>query len=163
MKICICLSLAFLYFASPPLVAAQALRDPCKDVPSRQAWAKDPVHADATELGLFLGRRGFVVHCITSSKESNRFKGEKGAAWFKTNRGIFDVLFLPRGDSFDAFEVVERPQRNGRYLYSFQGTPHILGIEDSSERMWFVKHENMLFSVGGNQQLASDLKQALYQ
>jgi hypothetical protein len=162
-KIYVCLSLAILYFVSPILATAQTLRDPCSNGPSQRAWEKDPVHADAVDLGRFLSEHGFVIDCISSSTEQRRFKGEKGAAWFKTNRGIFDVLFLPKGQSFAAFKTVERPQQNGRYLYSFQGTPHILGVEDSSKQMWFIKHDNMLFSVWGDQQLAVALRQAFHE
>lgn len=144
------------------LSAQSSNEDPCKNARLQQLWdgGSDPVYTDATEMGRTLSERGFVVECIHSSVEQHRFEGEKGAAWFKTDHGTFDVLFLPKGQSYDSLEVIEQPQQSGRYVYSFRGTPRI-GSEDSSKQMWFIKHGNALFSVWGDKQLAASLEQAL--
>jgi hypothetical protein len=127
----------------------------------QQAWDKggDPVYTDAMELERALSDRGFVVQCIRSSKEQSRFEGQKGAAWFETDRGTFDVLFLPSGQSFAALEIVPQDQQNGRYVYSFRGTPH-MSKDDSSKPIWFIKHGNVLFCVWGNRELAASLERS---
>jgi hypothetical protein len=155
--------LAIVWGALPALTGARLPPHPCTDARSQQAWDKDPVHADAVELEHLLSQHGFVIDCIRSSKEQRRFSGERGAAWFKTDRGTFDVLFLPKGQNFDTLQVIEQPKQSGRYLYSFQGAPHIQGVEDSSRRMWFIKHKNMLFSVWGDEQLALALQRAFHE
>jgi hypothetical protein len=111
------------------------------------------------ELARTLGARGFVVECVRSSKEQRMVEGQKGGAWFKTNQGIFDVWFLPKGKNFDAVEVTEQQQPNGRYRYSFRGmqeTPRM----DSSKQNWFIKYQNFLFHVWGDKQLAESLQKA---
>ena len=161
MRLTICLPFLVLFACSASLMAAQVAPDPCKEVSAQQAWEQgsDPVYTDATELGRMLGERGFVVECIRSSKEARRFEGQKGAAWFKTDRGIFDVLFLPTGRSFDGLQVVSQPQRGGWYVYTFRGTPRTSDVEDSSKPAWFIHYKNMLFHVWGDQRLAETLEQ----
>jgi hypothetical protein len=109
------------------------------------------VYADATELGHTLSHRGFVVDCIRRSKEERLFTGQKGSAWFKTDKGIFEVWFLPN------LEVIEQPQGDGGYVYSFRGTPRISTKINSSRQMFFLKQGNLLFEVSGDKQLAASL------
>jgi hypothetical protein len=125
-------------------------------------WDKgdSPVYADAMELARTLTDRGIVVECVLRSKEERRFEGQKGAAWYKTDHGIFEVWFLPKTESFAAFKVVEQQQGNGRYLYTFPGTPAPRGSEDSSKQEFFITHGNVLFKVWGDKQLAASLEQA---
>ena len=82
----------------------------------------DPVYVDAMELARYLIEHGFIVKCVLASKEQNQFEDQKGAAFYRTDRGSFDVLFLPKTETFDGLEVVEQRQ-GARYLYSFRGTP----------------------------------------
>lgn len=155
------LSILIVSAASPVLLSRQS-SDPCKDVRAQQAWddAKSPVYADATELARTLSRRGFIVECIRRSKEENLFEGQKGAAWYKTDKGIFEVWFLPKTESFAGLEVIEIAQENGRYAYSFKGTPRILTHMNSPKKMFFIKQANLLFEVWGDEQLAATLSQA---
>ena len=155
------LSVLIVSAARPALVSSQT-SDPCKDVSSQKDWddGKSPVYADATELALTLSRRGFVVECIRRSKEENLFQGQKGAAWYKTDKGIFEVWFLPKGESFADLEVIEQPQGNGTYNYSFRGTPRISTHIESSKQMFFLKQGNLLFEVRGNEHLARSLDHA---
>jgi hypothetical protein len=146
----------------PANVAAQS-RDACTDAGARQAWdnRSSPVYGVAVELARTLSNRGFVVDCIRRSKEEHMFVGQKGAAWFKTDHGIFEVWFLPKGESFSALKVIEQAEGNGSYTYSFQGTPRISTHMESPRHIFFIKHGNLLFEVLGNQQLAMSLDQAL--
>jgi hypothetical protein len=145
----------------PARLAGQT-RDECTDAVARQAWEaqSSPVYADATELGRMLSDRGFVVDCIRRSKEERLFTGQKGAAWFKTDKGIFEVWFLPKTETFASLEVIEQPQGNGRYIYSFRGTPRILNKIQSSRQIFFLKQGSLLFEVWGDKQLATSLVHA---
>ena len=151
----------FLCAASPVLLSAQS-SDECSDAGAKQAWEdqSSPVYADATELARTLNERDFVVECIRRSKEEHLFDSQKGAAWFKTDKGVFEVWFLPGKESFAALEIIEKPQENGRYIYTFRGRPRILTPVDSSKPIFFIKQGNLLFEVWGNSQLAAALTRA---
>lgn len=159
-KLRIALWLSSLFVLSGLGAASQVPSDVCHNVLLKRAWERDAVRPDAIKLGHLLRQRGFFIECIRSSKEQRRFEGEKGAAWFKTDRGAFDVLFLANGQDFSSLKIVELPERGGRYLYSFRGTPH-MSSNDSSKRIWFIKYGNALFSVWDNEQLAAALRRAL--
>ena len=134
-----------------PRLAGQS-RDVCTDAGARQAWENQssPVYADATKLAHTLSNRGFIVDCVRRSKEEHLFTGQKGAAWFKTDKGIFEVWFLPKTESFAGLEVIEEARGNGRYVYSFRGAPRISTHMDSSKQIFFLKQENLLFEVWGD-------------
>jgi hypothetical protein len=134
-------------------------QDVCKDVEAKQAWddATSPVYLDAEELARTLNNRGFVVECIRRSKEENFFKGQKGAAFYKTDRGVFEVWFLPERESFSRLQIIEQAKENGRYFYSFRGRPRIANTIDSANSISFIKHGNLLFEVWGDKQLAQEL------
>jgi len=48
------------------------------------------------------------------------FEGLEGAALYRTDRGDFEALFLPKPQTFAGMIVIEE-QQNGRYTYSFHG------------------------------------------
>ena len=152
---------AILGTALPATVLAQS-PDPCKDLRAQQAWdaGMSPVYADASELADSLRDHGFVVECIRRSKWETLFMGQKGAAFYKTDRGAFDVWFLPKTQTFAALRIIEQPEPNGRYAYSFRGNPHIPSKIDSRTRIWFIKHGNVLFAVFGDQELAAAIENA---
>jgi hypothetical protein len=144
----------------PTLVTAQD-SDECRDKRGQAAWVNSPVYNDANELSLKLIATGFLVECIRRSKQERFFEGQKGAAWFSTNRGVFDVWFLPEDGTFASLEVIEQPQQNGRYTYTFRGTPQITTPIDSAKRMYFIKRGRLMFEVSGDSQLANRLEQAI--
>jgi hypothetical protein len=161
-KIYVAVCVTILGTALPALLSGQS-SDPCKNVAAQAEWSKgnNPVYADAMELAHALTDRGILVECVLNSKEDHRFDGQKGAAWYKTDGGVFEVWFLPKTETFAAFEVTERPQANGRYLYTFSGTPGPRGSESSSKQEYFIKYGNALFKVWGDKRLATSLEQAL--
>ena len=85
---------ACLFFVVSGSAVAQS-RDPCTGEDSRRAWESrtDPIFSDAMELAGTLENHGFAVECVRSSKQADLFEGEKGAAWYKTQQGVFEVLF----------------------------------------------------------------------
>jgi hypothetical protein len=122
----------------------------------------DPVYVDAMELARYLIDHGFIVKCVLASKRQNGFDGQKGAALYRTDRGSFDVLFLPKAETFDAVEVVEQRQ-GARYLYSFRGTPRSPTHIDSSKRTYYIKFGNVLFDVWGDAELAATIQAVVRQ
>jgi len=147
-------STLFLCLALPlPLLAQSS--DPCKDVQSQQDWdsGSSPVYHEAMELTKILDQHGFTVDCIRRSKQEQIFKGQKGAAWYKTNQGVFEVLFFPKNNGA-RLNVTERSERDGRYLYSVQGASDTF---DSSKPMRFIQDGNKVFEVWGDAKLAESL------
>jgi hypothetical protein len=134
---------------------------PQANAAAQKSWENgtSPVYKDATSLATALNERGFHVQCMRGSVEERLFVGEKGAAWVKTDRGIFEVWFLSKPETFAALEVNEQ-QDNGRYLYTFSGTPKIPGTIDSSKQSYFIPSGSLLFHVWGDEQLAMGLKNA---
>jgi hypothetical protein len=66
---------------------------------------------------------------------------------------------LPAPETFAGLEVDER-RENGRYLYSFRGTPQISRTIDSSKQSSFISYKNLLFHVWGDEQLAASIRSA---
>jgi hypothetical protein len=128
---------------------------------AQQQWenGSSPVYGDATALAHTLNERGFGVQCIRRSKGERFFQGQKGAAWFKTDRGIFEVWFLPKPENFAGLEIDEH-RENGEYVYTFRGTPHISTTIESSKPNYFIESENVLFNVLADEQLAASIRNA---
>jgi len=144
----------------PTVITAQQ-SDECRNKRGQSAWVSSPVYNDANELSLKLTQSGFLVECIRRSKQEHLFEGEKGAAWFSTNRGVFEVWFLQEDQTFASLEVVEQPQPNGQYGYTFRGTPQISTSIDSAKRLYFIKRGRLMFEVLGDSELANSLEQAV--
>jgi hypothetical protein len=162
-------AMLFLALCAVPQTRLSAQATDCNDssaspkanAVAQQQWESksSPVYDDATELARTLNERGFQVQCMRRSVEERLFKGQKGAAWVKTDRGIFEVWFLPMPETFAGLEVDER-QENGRYVYSFSGTPRISRTIDSSKQSFFINYGNLLFHVWGDEQLATGIRNA---
>lgn len=121
--------------------------------------ATDPAYPYAIELARSLTSKGIHVECLRGSKDQHFFHGQEGASSLRTDAGIFDALFLPKGQVFRV-EMVEKPE-NGRYIYSFRGSPAGPPLLDSSKPMVCIQHENVLLLVWGNQPLAERLESVL--
>jgi hypothetical protein len=134
---------------------------PQANASAQQQWenGSSPVYADASELARTLNERGFLVQCLRRSVREGFFQGQKGAARFKTERGIFEVWFLPKPETFAGLEIDEQ-RKNGEYVYSFGGTPQISRTMGSSKQNYFIGYENLLFIVLGDEQLAASIRNA---
>jgi hypothetical protein len=122
----------------------------------------DPVYAESVELTQELENRGYVVRCVLQSKWASFFHGQLGAALYRTSRGDFEALFLTKPQTFDSVRLLER-QQNGRYLYSFEGSPRPSSASpiDSNRRTFFAKRSNRFFIAWDSMQLATDLGELL--
>lgn len=148
-----------LYFALPVILLIASTQSlllaQSSDCTGKAAQAAlpsaDPAYVDAMDLVRNLIDHGFIVKCVQASKWGNLFADQEGAALYRTDQGDFDVLFLPKDETFDAVQVIE--QRQGDvYLYSFRGTPHSPGRLEG-KKTDFIRSANLLFLVwsdGGN-------------
>lgn len=149
---------AMLWLAQIPL-AGQSLKCSPHYFPARLR-RNDPVYVDAMDLARTLNQRGFVVTCVCASKMQHRFESQKGAAYYVTDHGVFEALFLPKPRTFAALEIREE-RKDGRYLYSFRESGlDLSSVEDSSKPIDFIKRGNQLFEVWGNKRLAAKLHEA---
>lgn len=120
----------------------------------------NPTYGYARELERSLDDLGITVRCVCASKMTGIFRGQAGAAWYRTDDGAFDVLFLPKGRTFAGVRIVRRREADG-YLTTFAGKPYSAIRMNSSKPMFFVKRGNMLFSVGSDETLAGVLESRL--
>jgi hypothetical protein len=51
------------------------------------------------------------------------FAGEKGAAWFKTEQGVFDVWFLPKPETYADLKIDEEREIGRLLVYVSRETP----------------------------------------
>jgi hypothetical protein len=156
MKTKIAFCFLVLCVALPARLLAQATdcndpyASPQANAVAQQQWENQssPVYLDATNLARDLVTRGIKVECIRRSKEEHLFKGQKGAAWFKTNQGVFEVWFLPdtKAATVVVAEVNARP------------APVSLPAGPSE---FFIQHQNVVFHVSlGDRSLAATLQRA---
>src|SRR5215469_10495705 len=108
----------------------------------------DSVYVDAMELARNLIDHRFIINCVAASKLGHLFDDQEGAALYRTDQGDFDVLFLPKPETFDAVQVVEEKQGN-TYIYSFRGTPHA-PTHVEGKRTEFIRSGNLLILVWGD-------------
>jgi len=141
-----------------PLVAQDGRQaTDCTSVNWPNLQPSDPANPDAVELARALADKGVIVQCIAPSTMVGTFEGQVGAALYRTNRGSFEALFLPKGQNFDALQIFER-EVSGRYVYSFAGPPKPwpANLIDASRPVYFVKSRNRLI-VAHDKELASHL------
>ena len=118
----------------------------------------DRAYPYAVDLARSLTSKGIRVECVCASKHPGLFQGQVGAAWFRTDAGIFDSLYLPNGRVFRV-EVVEKPE-NGCRIYSFRGTPKGRPMEDCGRPQVSIQHKNVML-LSGDQPLAERLEKVL--
>lgn len=156
----LCLIFPAMLFLLPPPTSAATQGSECsaQDLLARLK-TDDPAFTDAMELAQTLRNHGFTVKCVLQSKSIGLFEGQKGAALYRTNRGDFEGSFLPKEQTF-AIQPIET-RKNGRYIYSFAGSPHPTGGPwDSDRPTFFIQYANQ-FLTAWDKQLATELDKAL--
>lgn len=119
----------------------------------------DAAYADAMEFARFLDARGIKVKSVHGSKFNGFFRGIKKAAFFRTDKGIVEVIFFPDPTGAEKVRVTEQ-RRAGRYLYSFRGQPHPNppgDTMDANRPMYFLMRQNW-FIVLDNEEFYEALK-----
>jgi hypothetical protein len=150
--------LALFSAGSQDVTAASA--KPCTEPDMLALLAStDPVYVRASELAERLSRNGLPVRCMLQSRRGGMFEGLEGAVLFRTEHGSFEALFLPKGQTFAELEVVER-REDGRYLYSFTGSPKPVPedlVIDSAEANDYIKFGDRLLMVLGDRPFTNRL------
>jgi hypothetical protein len=122
----------------------------------------DVAYAEAMEFAQFLNGKGINVKSVHRSKLESFFRGLEKAAFFRTDKGIVEVIFFSEPTGAERVRVKEQ-LRAGRYLYSFEGQPHPNppgDTFDANRPMYFLMHRNW-FIVADSEELSDALKRAL--
>jgi hypothetical protein len=156
------LSLVLLVLVGPSEVFGQS--PSCSGRERESALHSDaPVYRDAMALSESLAKNGILVNCVLGSTMEGTFKGQTGAALYRSSHGSFEVLFLPEAGSFDHLTIFER--RNGdTYSYRFKGPPRPwpANLIESAYRIYFIKNRNVLFVVENDAGLAATLQKFVH-
>jgi hypothetical protein len=70
-----------------------------------------PAYVDAMEFALFLNQSGINVQSVHKSKLESLFPGIEKAAFFRTDKGVVEVIFFPDPRGAENISVTE--QRKG--------------------------------------------------
>jgi hypothetical protein len=119
-------------------------------------------YAEAMEFVQFLESQGIAVKSVHNSKLNGFFQGLEKAAFFRTDKGIMEVIFFPEPNGAERIRVKEQ-RRAGRYLYSFEGQPHPNppgDRMDAGRPIYFLMHRNW-FIVINSEELYNAVKRAL--
>ena len=122
----------------------------------------DVAYTDAMDFARFLDKYNFVVQSVHRYKLEGFFLGVEKAAYFKTEKGVVEVIFFPDSKGAEEVKVTERRSEK-RYIYSFQGQPRPNPQGDtfnSAQPMYFMLRRN-LFIVSSNKELSEALKSVL--
>jgi len=125
----------------------------------------DVAYAEAMEFAHFLNGKRIIVKTVHASKLNGFFRGLEKAAFFRTDKGIVEVIFFPEPTGAEKLRVTER-HLAGRYLYSFEGQPHPNQPGDrfdASRPMYFLMRRNWFIVLLDNEELYDALKLVLTQ
>ena len=145
----------------------KTLSQRARTLQSQDASLLKPGHrayADAMEFALFLEERGIKVKSVHRSKLESFFLGIEKAAFFRTDKGVVEVIFFAEPTAAERVQVKEQ-RKAGRYLYSFAGQPHPNppgDTIDASRPVYFLMHRNWLIVADG-EEFYDALKDALKQ
>ena len=141
------------------MIAMRALAQGERCDPQALLPSTDPAYADAATLSDTLHGHGIQVRCVLLSKEAHMFGGQLGAAFFRTDVGDFEALFLPRGQTWDHLNIIEKQEADGYTRYQFRGSPTYSGTWEGKS-VSFVKHRNQ-FLHSLDKQTVLKLREAL--
>jgi hypothetical protein len=121
----------------------------------------DNSYVEAMAFAQFLDGKGIIVKSVHLSKLNGFFEGLHKAAFFRTEKGVADVIFFPKPAGAEGVRVTEQ-RREGRYIYSFEGLPHPSAGDaiDASRQMYFLTHGDW-FIVIDKEELYDAIKRAL--
>jgi hypothetical protein len=122
---------------------------------------RDAVYYEAMEFAQLLNSKGIIVNSVHRSKLESFFVGVEKAAFFRTEKGVLEVIFFSDPEGAEKVTVTER-REEGRFLYFFQGQPNPTPGDgfDSNRPMYFLMHRNW-FIVLESEDLLKAVKRAL--
>ena len=122
----------------------------------------DVAYTQAMEFAQFLNGKSINVKSVHGSKLNGFFRGLNKAAFFRTEKGVVEVIFFPEQRGAERVRVRER-RKAGRYLYSFEGQPDPNppgDTIDAGRPIYFLMHRNW-FIVLSSKELYDALQRAL--
>ncbi len=122
----------------------------------------DAASSHAMEFAQFLNGKGVNVKTVHGSKLNGFFRGLNKAAFFRTEKGVVEVIFFPEQRGAERVRVREQ-RKAGRYLYSFEGQPDPNppgDTIDAGRPMYFLMYRNW-FMVLSSKELYDALQRAL--
>lgn len=108
---------------APARLTLQALPRASQSQDSSLLKPSDIAYTDAVEFARFLSDKGINVKSMHRSKMESFFKGLNKAAFFRTDKGIAEVIFFPDPAGAEKVRVTERREA-GHLIYSFNGQPN---------------------------------------
>lgn len=91
------------FVAGRPAIVGQ-IETPARGCSAQEELARikadDPAYEVVREMGETLKGLGVAVRCVCASKMQHVFEGQVGAAWYRSDDGVFEIAFLPKGKSF---------------------------------------------------------------
>ncbi len=123
---------------------------------------RHPQYEDVLALARTLSGHHITVRCVARSTMESEFGYDFAAVLFRTSEGDFEQLFFPTRQEVAELQIREA-QENGRHIYQIfrpLPTPSTVSI-DSSRPEYFIKDENQLIVVWGDQRMAEILRAIL--
>ena len=120
-------------------------------------------YADAVNAATRFESQGLKINGIHQSKLQGFFRDMWKAAFYKTDKGAFEIIFFPEPKQAEKIRVKE--QRDGkRYIYSFEGQPQPdppRDVFNAAFPMRFIVTDNLFVVVFNNEDLYQILKEIL--
>jgi len=98
----------------------------------------------ATEFVQHLSNTGLTVQRVALSKYNGGFFGPTKAAWIKTDKGVFEVVFFDKLDDLEAIQLQEEESGNPnyhRYRLILANTTHTM---EGRFPVYLTKYQNKL-------------------
>jgi hypothetical protein len=123
----------------------------------------DGAYAEASNAAAIFKQLGLNVQSIHRSKLEGFFRGTTDAAFFKTDKGAFEIIFFNEPGQAEKIRVIET--RDGkRYIYSFEGQPQPdphRDVFNAAYPMRFIMIDKLFVVVFNNDDLYQVLKEIL--
>ena len=120
----------------------------------------DRAYAEATNTAALIEGRGLHINSIHKSKLEGFFRGVWNAAVYKTDKGIFQIIFFPEPKQAEKITVKE--VRDGkRFIYSFEGQPEPdppRDVMNAGYKNFFIMKDKLFIVVGEDEKLYETLK-----
>ena len=120
----------------------------------------DPSYADATNTAALIEGRGLHIKSIHKSKMEGFFRDVWKAAVYKTDKGIFQIIFFPEPKQAEKITVRE-VQEGKRFIYSFEGQPKPdppRDVMNAAYKNFFIMKDNLFIVVAEDEKFYATLK-----
>jgi len=124
----------------------------------------DRSYADAMNTATLIEGRGIHIKSIHKSKLQGFFRDVWKAAFYKTDKGLFQIIFFDEPGQAEKITVKE--VRDGkRFIYSFEGQPRPNppgDVMNAGYKNFFIMRDRLFIVVAEDEKLYETLK-AIFQ